>query len=339
MNTMMSREIQLRKRPVGIPTAENFKLVEVPVPELKDGEILVQNEYISVDPYMRGRMNDYKSYTPAFQIGETLTGGAVGKIVASKSEALEVGDYVLNFTGWREYFVSNGVGLTKIDPTIAPIQSFLGALGMPGMTAYVGLMNIGQPKENETVYVSAASGAVGSIVCQIAKIKGCRVIGSAGSDQKVDWLLNEIGIDGAFNYKKEKNLTLALQEQCPNGIDIYFENVGGEHLEAVLFNMNSFGRIPVCGMISQYNQTQPQAGPRNLGFIIGKRLLLQGFIVSDHSDQLPQFQADMTQWIKAGKIKWEETIIAGIENTPQALIGLFSGENLGKMLVQVISRS
>jgi NADPH-dependent curcumin reductase CurA len=284
---------------------------------------------------MRGRMNDTKSYRPPFKIGETITGGSVGKIVLSKSEEYQAGEYVLNFAGWREYFVSNGEGLTKIDPSIAPIQSFLGALGMPGMTAYFGLLNIGQPKENETVYVSAASGAVGSIVCQIAKVKGCRVIGSAGSDQKVDWLLNTIGIDGAFNYKKVENLTAELQKQCPKGVDIYFENVGGEHLEAVLFNMNSFGRIPVCGMISQYNQTEPQSGPRNLGFVIGKRLLLQGFIVSDHYGQLPEFQPDMVGWINEDKIKWEETIIDGIENTPKAFIGLFAGENLGKMLVRV----
>ena len=264
MKEIISCEIQLRKRPLGIPTEDDFVMVSVPVREPNDGEILVQNEYISVDPYMRGRMNDYKSYTPPFKIGETITGGSVGKIILSKSEKYQAGEYVLNFAGWREYFVSNGEGLTKIDPSIAPIQSFLGVLGMPGMTAYVGLLNIGQPKENETVYVSAASGAVGSIVCQIAKVKGCRVIGSAGSDQKVDWLLNTIGIDGAFNYKKVENLTAELQKQCPKGIDIYFENVGGEHLEAVLFNMNPFGRIPVCGMISQYNQTEPQSGPRNL---------------------------------------------------------------------------
>jgi hypothetical protein len=280
-------------------------------------------------------MNDSKSYIPPFQIGETIPGGSIGKVVVSNSENFQVGDYVLNFAGWRSYFVSNGAGLTIVDPAIAPIQSFLGALGMPGMTAYIGLLKIGQPKANETVYVSAASGAVGSIVCQIAKIKGCRVVGSAGSDHKVDWLLNTLGIEAAFNYKKAGNLNATLQKLCPNGIDIYFENVGGEHLEAVLFNMNPFGRIPICGMISQYNQTDPQAGPRNLGLVIGKRLLMQGFIVSDHYDQLPQFQADMAGWIKEDKIKWEETIIDGIENTPKAFIGLFTGGNLGKMLVRV----
>ncbi len=335
MKEIISREIQLQNRPVGIPTENDFTLAEIPILSPKDGEILVQNEYISVDPYMRGRMNDYKSYVPPFQIGETISGGSVGKVIQTQSDGFQAGEYVLNFSGWREYFVSSGEGLTKVDPSLAPIQTFLGALGMPGMTAYVGFLDIGRPKEGETVYVSAASGAVGSIVCQIAKIKGCQVVGSAGSDKKVNWLLNQIGVDGAFNYKKVDNLADELQKQFPNGIDIYFENVGGEHLEAVLFNMNSFGRIPVCGMISQYNQTGLQPGPRNLGFIIGKRLLLKGFIVSDHYDQLPQFQADMMEWISAGKIKWEETIVTGIENAPKAFIGLFTGENLGKMLIQV----
>lgn len=335
MKEIISQEIQLKNRPVGIPTESDFEVVEVAVRQPIGGEVLIQNVFISVDPYMRGRMNDSKSYVPPFQIGETIPGGSIGKVVLSKSENFQIGEYVLNFSGWREYFVSNGDGLTKVDPSIAPIQSFLGALGMPGMTAYVGLLNIGQPKENETVYVSAATGAVGSIVCQIAKVKGCHVVGSAGSDKKVDWLLKTIGIDAAFNYKKAENLTATLQKLCPNGVDIYFENVGGEHLEAVLSNMNPFGRIPVCGMISQYNQTKPQPGPNNLGLVIGKRLLLQGFIVSDHYDQLPQFQADMAGWIKDDKITWEETIIEGIENTPKAFIGLFTGENLGKMLVKV----
>jgi NADPH-dependent curcumin reductase CurA len=335
MKEIISREIQLKNRPAGIPSASDFEIEKVPVRKPKDGEILVQNEYISVDPYMRGRMYDRESYTPAFQIGETIPGGSIGKVIQSNSDQYVVGDYVLNFSGWREYFLSTGVGLRKVDPSIAPVQAFLGAFGMPGLTAYVGLLNIGKPKENETVYVSAASGAVGSIVCQIAKIKGCRVIGSAGSDQKVDWLLNTIGIDGAFNYKKVDNLTTELHQQCPDGIDIYFENVGGEHLEAVLANMNPFGRIPVCGMISQYNNAKPQPGPKNLTNIIGKRLLLQGFIVSDHNDQRAQFQSDMAKWLREDKLQWEETIIEGIENTPEAFIGLFSGENIGKMLVRV----
>jgi hypothetical protein len=264
-----------------------------------------------------------------------MTGGCVGQIVLSKMNKFRVGDYVLSMKGWREYYISDGKDLTKINPTTVPIQAYLGVAGMPGMTAYIGLLDIGQPKENETVYVSAASGAVGSIVCQIAKIKGCCVVGSAGSDHKVAWLINEAGVDSAFNYKKVENLTTELENQCPNGIDIYFENVGGKHLEAVLANMNTFGRIPVCGMISQYNQTEAQPGPRNLRSIISKRLLLKGFIVSDHYDQLPQFYTDMKQWIMDDEIVWKETIVEGLQNAPQAFIGLFKGENLGKMLVRV----
>lgn len=336
MKEIISREIQLANRPVGLPRESDFTVVDIPMRTPGDGELLVQNVYLFVDPYMRGRMVDRKSYTPPFQLGETITGGAVGKIVLSNLEGFHVGDYVLNSQGWREYFVSNGEGLTQVDPALFPLQSYLGVAGMPGMTAYVGLLNIGQPKANETVYVSAASGAVGSIVCQIAKIQGCRVVGSAGSDRKVDWLLNEIGVDSAFNYRNVADLSAELGKHCPKGIDIYFENVGGKHLEAALSNMNSFGRIPVCGMISQYNQTEPQPGPKNLGVIIGKRLLLKGFIVSDHYDQLPQFRADLATWIRDGKIQWEETIVDGIENTPKAFVGLFTGENLGKMLVRLI---
>lgn len=332
---MISREIQLKNRPVGIPNPSDFALVDVPLTTPKDGEILVQNEYLSVDPYMRGRMYDRKSYTPAFKIGEPISGGSVGKVIQSNSDQYAVGEYVLSFSGWREYFLSTGVGLTKVDPAIAPVQTYLGVLGMPGMTAHVGLLNIGKPKENETVYVSAASGAVGSIVCQIAKLKGCQVVGSAGSDQKVDWLLDTLNVDAAFNYKKADNLTAELGQQCPDGIDIYFENVGGKHLEAALNNMNPFGRIPVCGMISQYNNAAPQPGPNNLPHIIGKRLLLQGFIVSDYEDQRGQFLSDMTTWLGEGQLQWEETIVDGIAHAPEAFIGLFTGENIGKMLVKV----
>jgi hypothetical protein len=280
-------------------------------------------------------MVNRESYTPSFQLGEPLTGGCIGQIAASNLDTFQVGDYVFSMKGWREYFVSDGSGLTKIDPNIAPIQTFLGTFGMPGMTAYVGLIDIGKPKTNETVFISAAAGAVGSVVCQIAKIKDCRVVGSAGSEEKVAWLINEAGVDAAFNYKLTENLTVELGKHCPNGIDIYFENVGGVHLEAALHHMNDFGRIPVCGMISQYNATKPQPGPYNLANVITKRLLLKGFLVSDHYDRLPQFYADMSKWIADGRIKWKETIIDGIENTTRAFIGLFKGENLGKMLVKI----
>jgi NADPH-dependent curcumin reductase CurA len=247
----------------------------------------------------------------------------------------QVGDYVLGMQGWREYFVSGGTDLTKIDPNIAPIQTYLGVLGMPGMTAYVGLLDVGRPKAGETVFVSAASGAVGAVACQIAKIKGCRVVGSAGSNEKVAWLMDTGGLDAAFNYKEADDLVTELSKNCPKGIDVYFENVGGKHLEAALQHMNPFGRIVVCGMISQYNATKPEPGPHNLDFVITKRLTLKGFIVSDHYDRLSQFYSDMSRWVAEGRIKWKETIIEGIENAPKAFIGLFTGKNLGKMLVRV----
>lgn len=335
MDKIISREIQLKKRPVGMPAQDDFEQVEKTLAQPGEGELLIRNLYVSVDPYMRARMIDQESYLPPFPLGETITGGAVGEVIVSHSDTFKAGDHVLSFAGWREYFVSDGSDLTPVDPAILPVQSFLGVAGMTGLTAYVGLLNIGKPRENDTVYVSAASGAVGSIVCQIAKIKGCRVVGSAGSDEKVDWLRREIGIDGAFNYKQVDNLSAELKSQCPDGIDIYFESVGGSHLEVVLDHMKPFGRIPMCGMISQYNRTRLEPGPANLIQVIGKRLRMQGFIVSDHYDQLPQFQADMAGWIGEGRIKWRETIIEGIENVPKAFLGLFSGDNLGKMLVKV----
>jgi hypothetical protein len=318
-----------------MPTEEDFEIIEVPVPDPGEGEILVQNIYMSVDPYMRGRMIDRESYQPPFQLGKTLEGGSIGKVVKSNGGTFQIGDYVLSNLGWREYYVSNGSGLTKIDHTIAPIQSYLGVLGMTGLTAYGGLLNIGKPKEGETIFVSAASGAVGAVVCQIGKIKGCRVVGSAGSKEKVAWLLEEAGIDAAFNYKEVNNLRKELGKHCPNGLDIYFESVGGKHLEAALEHMNNYGRIALCGAISQYNATAPPQGPRNLYIAIGKRLTLKGFIGSDHNDLLPQFYADMGQWIEEDRMKWKETVLEGIENAPKAFIGLFSGENFGKMLVKI----
>lgn len=335
MTTITSREIHLKRRPVGLPSAEDFELVTVTLPAPGPGEVVVRNHYLSVDPYMRGRMNDRKSYTPPFPLHEALQGGAVGQVVASNGGQFNTGDYVFSGLGWREAFLSDGKGLTPIDPTIAPVQAFLGTVGMPGQTAYFGLLDIGQPKAGETVFVSAAAGAVGSIVCQIAKLKGCRVVGSVGSQAKVDWLRNKVGIDAAFNYKTVADLKTELAKHCPDGIDIYFENVGGDHLEAALTHMNQYGRIPVCGMISQYNATEATPGPNNLGLIIGKRLKLQGFIVSDYRARAGEFYADMKTWIAAGQIQWQETIVEGIEQAPHALIGLFTGENMGKMLIKL----
>jgi NADPH-dependent curcumin reductase CurA len=335
MTVTTSREIHLKKRPVGLPSGSDFELVEVPVPEPGEGEVLVRNLYMSVDPYMRGRMTDRSSYVTPFPIGQPLDGGCMGQVVDSRSSQFAPGDYVLGFRGWRECYLSNGTELTKIDPQLASLQTYLGTLGMPGMTAYVGLLDIGQPKEGETVFVSAAAGAVGSVVCQIAKIKGCRVVGSAGSDEKVRWLREHARIDAAFNYKTVTDLPAELARECPDGIDVYFDNVGGAHLEAALGQMNRFGRVVLCGMISMYNSTQPPPGPRNLFLGITQRLRLQGFIVSDHPDRRPAFLADMARWIAEGRIQWKETIVDGIENAPKAFIGLFQGENFGKMLVRI----
>jgi NADPH-dependent curcumin reductase CurA len=245
----------------------------------------------------------------------------------------QVGDYVSSRQGWREYYVSDGAGLTKVDPAWVPLQAYLGAVGMPGMTAYVGLLDIGKPKAGDTVFVSAAAGAVGSIVCQIAKIKGCRVVGSAGSETKLQWLREVAGVDAALNYKAVTSLVDEVGRHCPDGIDVYFENVGGEHLEAALEHMNPFGRMALCGMISQYNEAK--AGPSNLSHAVRKRLTMQGFIVSDHAARLSAFHQDMQTWIKAGQMRWEETIVEGIENAPKAFIGLFTGDNMGKMLVRL----
>jgi NADPH-dependent curcumin reductase CurA len=335
MAETLSREIRLARRPVGLPRESDFDLVEVRIPEPKEGEVLVRNLYLSVDPYMRGRMTERKSYVPPFQVGEALSGACVGKVVASESRTFQAGDYVVGSQGWREYYLSSGEDLILIDPKIAPVQAYLGTLGMPGLTAYVGLLDIGRPKSGETVLVSAASGAVGAVVCQIAKIKGCRVIGSAGSDAKVSWLIDEAGIDAAFNYKEAEDLVAELGKYCPGGIDVYFENVGGKHLEAALEHMNPCGRIVMCGMISQYNATRPEPGPRNLFYVTVKRLTVQGFIVSDHAHRRDQFYAEMARWIAEGRIKWKETILEGIENAPRAFIGLFKGENFGKMIVKI----
>jgi NADPH-dependent curcumin reductase CurA len=335
MSQTVSREIRLKHRPVGLPQESDFELVSVPLPQPGAGAVLVRNLYMSVDPYMRGRMIDQPSYVQPFQVGQPLDGGCVGQVVQSQSDKLQVGDHVLGRKGWREYYVSDGGDLTRVDASLAPVQAYLGTLGMPGLTAYVGLLDIGRPKAGETVFVSAAAGAVGTVVCQIAKLKGCRVVGSAGSPNKVDWLREVAGVDAALNYKDVESLTAELGRLCPHGIDVYFENVGGAHLEAALEHMNPFGRIALCGMISHYNETEPGSGPRNLRVAVRKRLTLQGFIVSDHLQRQAQFYADMGAWIAAGKIKWQETIVDGIERAPQAFIGLFKGENLGKMLVRL----
>lgn len=331
-----SREIRLKRRPTGTPVGEDFELVQTVVPDPGAGQILVHNIFMSVDPYMRGRMVDRPSYVPPFQVGAPLSGGAVGKVVAANGHPrFREGDYALNFSGWREWFLTSGDDLQKIDPDLAPVQAHLGAFGMPGLTAYGGLLRAGQLKGGERVFVSAASGAVGAVACQIAKNKGCFVVGSAGSDEKCAWLEGEAGIDKAINYRTAGDLSAALKKAMPDGIDVYFENVGGEHLNAALANMRLNGRIAVCGMIAQYNETAPPPGPANFVMVIPQRLTIKGFLVTDYIDMMPDFMRDMTAWTKAGKMKWRETIVDGIENAPEAFIGLFRGENFGKMLVRL----
>ena len=338
MSDYFNREIHLESRPVGLPQESNFKLAEVEVAAPADGGILVKNLYMSVDPYMRGRMLDRKSYVPPFQVGAVLQGGAIGEVVESNNEEFPVGTHVASMYGWREYFVSDGAGLQKVDGSLAPLSAYLGVLGMPGLTAYIGLKDIGKPEPGQTVFVSGAAGAVGSVACQIAKAMGCRVVGSAGSQEKVDWLQNELGVDVALNYKTVDNLRSALLEACPDGIDVYFDNVGGDHLTAAIWGMNDRGRIIACGSISTYNETEPPPGPNNLFQIVTKRLRWQGFIVSDHPDRAPAFAKEMGGWIADGKVVWRETVHEGIENAPQAFLGLFAGTNMGKMVVRLASR-
>jgi hypothetical protein len=335
-----NREIRLKRRPTGMPGPEDFELVETSVPEPGPGQILVHNVFMSVDPYMRGRMTDRASYVPPFQVGEVLSGGAVGKVVASNGNSrFSEGDCVSNFSGWREWFVTGGGDLQKIDPGPVPIQAYLGTFGMPGLTAYAGLLRVGALKDGERVFVSAASGAVGAVVCQIAKNKGCMVAGSAGSDEKCDWLLREARIDHAINYKTCGPLDAAIRKAMPDGIDVYFENVGGDHLNAALANMRFAGRVAACGMIAQYNDTALPPGPSNIVAVIPLRLTIKGFIVTDYADMMPDFLRDMAAWTKEGKMKWRETIVDGIDKAPEAFIGLFKGENIGKMLVRLATET
>jgi hypothetical protein len=331
----ISQEIRLKSRPAGLPQVDNFELAKVELQPLRDGEVLVRNIWMSVDPYMRGRMTDRASYVPPFQLGAALEGGAVGQVVGSASSAFAVGDHVASFLGWREYAVGPAGAFQKIDASQAPIQAFLGTLGMPGLTAWAGLFKVANIKDGESVFVSAAAGAVGSVVCQLAKAHGCYVVGSAGSDEKCRWLEDVAGIDKAINYKTCGNLDAAIKAAFPKGIDVYFENVGGAHLEAALNYMNLFGRAAFCGMIEQYNDTTPRPGPSNLMLVVGKSLRLQGFIVAQYFDQLPAFLAEAAALVAAGKLKWQETVEHGIENAPKAFLKLFSGENAGKMLVKI----
>jgi NADPH-dependent curcumin reductase CurA len=289
---------------------------------------------MSVDPYMRGRMNDTKSYVPPFQIGAPLDGGAVGEVVASEDPSIDVGDTVLHGLGWREYAVAPANAVRRVDTKIAPPQAYLGVLGMTGLTAYAGLIEVAGLREDDVVFVSGAAGAVGGVAGQIAKLRGHTVIGSAGSPEKVACVTGEFGFDTAFDYHDGKVADL-LAEAAPDGIDVYFDNVGGEHLEAAIGALNQDGRVAMCGAISHYNSTQPPVGPRNLSAVVGKRLTLRGFIVRDHGHLMPDFVREVGTWLSEGRIRYRETVVEGIENAPQAFIGLLRGENTGKMLVKL----
>jgi len=332
---MKSREILLTQRPVGMPTAAEFELTEVDVPEPTDGQILVENVCMSVDPYMRGRMMDRESYVPPFAVGETLTGGAIGRVIQSKHADYAEGDYVDSMFGWREAFCADAGWVNRIGELQAPASAYLGVLGMPGLTAYAGLLEVGELKDGETVFVSGAAGAVGSLVGQIAKIKGCRVVGSAGTESKIKWL-QELGFDYAFNYR-DGNLPQQLREGAPEGIDVYFDNVGGDHLEAAIGHMKPGGRLALCGAIAQYNDTETSPGPNNMMLIIGLGLKLQGFIVTSFAHLKDQFVADVAGWIQSGELQYKETILDGVERAPEAFIGLFEGANTGKMIVNLKS--
>jgi NADPH-dependent curcumin reductase CurA len=329
------RQIVLASRPSGWPTEDNFAVTETDRPELADGQVRVRNLFMSVDPYMRGRMNDTKSYVPPFQLGEPLQGGAIGSVIESRSPDLAEGDLVLHSLGWRDEAVLPARHAQKIAALEGLSPSvYLGVLGMPALTAYVGLLDIAALKPGDVVFVSGAAGAVGSMAGQIAKLKGAaRVIGSAGSDEKVSWL-REIGFDAAFNYKAAL-VAEQLREAAPEGIDVYFDNVGGDHLEASLTVLNTYGRVAMCGAIAHYNATELPAGPHNLGLVIGKRLTLRGFIVSDHQDRTAAMVADVSGWLRDGKLFHAETVVDGLDQAPSAFINLLRGHNTGKMIVRL----
>lgn len=332
---MQSREIRLARRPVGLPTEGDFECATVVLARPGPGEVLVRNRFLSVDPYMRGRMIDRASYVPPFALGRALEGGAIGEVVESGDPGFAPGDMVLSMWGWREAFVMPAATLTKLAiPAGVPPQAFLGVLGMPGLTAWAGLLEIGQPRAGETLFVSGGAGAVGSVVAQIGKIRGCHVVATAGSDAKCQWL-RDLGVDAAINYRSCGSLRDAVRAAAPRGIDIYFDNVGGEHLEVAIELANPFARLVECGMIAGYNATELPPGPRNIMMVIGKSLKMQGFIVTQFQHLQPQFLADMTGWIAEGRLRWEETVVDGIEAAPGAFIGLFTGANTGKMLVRL----
>lgn len=331
---MQTEQIVLASRPTGNPAAANFRFETISLPEIQAGELLLEGLYYSVDPYMRGRMSDAKSYAPPFPLDQTIVGGVVAKVIASKADAFKEGDLVTGALPWRVQTVAAANTIRKIDAAAVPVSYYLGILGMTGLTAYFGLVDIGKPRAGETVVVSGAAGAVGIVVGQIAKIYGCRVIGIAGTDEKISLLKKDFGFDGAINYKTVGNLETAIAEACPNGVDIYFDNVGGEISDAVISHINFHARIPLCGQIALYNSTEIPVGPRPQTLLLKRSVLMQGFIVGNYQDRFPEGREMLTQWVKAGKLKSEETIIHGFKQLPAAFMALFTGNNTGKMIVQ-----
>jgi len=333
MAAVVNRRVILKSRPVGAPKPSDFEITEAPVPAPKEGEMLCRTIYLSLDPYMRGRISGVKSYARGVDPGELMVGGTVSEVVESQHRDFKPGDLVQGYDGWQTHAISSGAGVRTLDPAQVPISTALGVLGMPGMTAYVGLLDIGQPKSGETVVVSAASGAVGAVVGQLAKLHGCRAVGIAGSDDKCDYVVDELGFDACVNYKTEA-LVPVLSAACPKGIDVYFENVGGTVTEAVMQLLNPFARIPLCGLISMYNATSPSPGP-SWRALLTNRVLVKGFIVSDHLDRMPAFLEECTRWVREGRLKFREDIVDGLDSAPRAFIGLLEGQNFGKMLVRV----
>ncbi|MDO8652608.1 MAG: NADP-dependent oxidoreductase [Undibacterium sp.] len=338
-NTAINRKIVLNSRPVGAPVADNFRLEESAVPTPAAGQVLLRSLYLSLDPYMRGRMSDAASYAASVVLGEVMVGSTVSRVENSQHPDYQVGDLVLAYSGWQDFAISDGTGLTKLDPAMAHPSLALGALGMPGFTAYMGLLDIGQPKAGETVVVAAASGAVGSMVGQIAKLKGCHVVGIAGGAEKCRSVVEELGFDACIDHRSA-DFKAQLAAACPKGIDVYFENVGGAVFDAVLPLLNTAARIPVCGLIAHYNDTALPAGPDRLGLltrtILTKRIKMQGFIIfDDYGQRYPEFFGQMSSWLKDGKVKFREDIVEGLEHAPQAFIGLLEGKNFGKLIVRI----
>jgi len=329
------RRVVLVRRPPGEPQPSDFRIEEAPTPEPGPRQVLVRTIYLSLDPYMRGRMRDAKSYAAPVEIGEVMTGGTVGEVVKSNHPDYAPGDIIEDRLGWQEFGIGPSPAARKIDPALAPISTANGVLGMPGMTAYFGLYEVGRPKAGETVVVSAASGAVGQLVGQLAKIAGCRAVGIAGGPQKCAFIRDALGFDAAIDYKAETNLAEAVRQACPNGVDVYFDNVGGAVSDAVFLNLNFWARVALCGSISQYNAASPELGPRLLGLFVGRRVMMRGFIVFDFNTQYGPALRQMGEWVRSGRLKYKEDIVEGLENAPRAFIGLLRGENFGKLQVKL----